>query len=174
MRTINNKEVGHLWKTIRELRKKWMPEPILSGGPRCGDPLFKKGDVVSSPGEFQGVQVKAYNGTTGPQDHLSRFRANVVMLAYPEEIICRCFLAKLESQACEWFYKLPEGSIHRWKGLFNKFLEHFAASKRQKLPYSHLLNVKIRKGEQLWDFISHWEEATDVQRADDQALVAML
>ncbi|VFQ61122.1 unnamed protein product, partial [Cuscuta campestris] len=76
---------------------------------------------------------------------------------------------------CEWFHKLPKGSIDKWGDLAHKFLEHFASSRRQKLPFSHLLNVKIRKGEQLREFINRWEkEARDVQGADDQALIAML
>ncbi|VFQ64851.1 unnamed protein product [Cuscuta campestris] len=79
------------------------------------------------------------------------------------------------SEACEWFHKLPKGSIDKWSDLAHKFLEHFASSQRQKLPFSHLLNVKIRKGEQLREFINRWEkEARDVQGADDQALIAML
>ncbi|VFQ72036.1 unnamed protein product, partial [Cuscuta campestris] len=123
----------------------------------------------------QAVFSEAYNGTTDPQDHLARFGANVVMYAYLEEIKCRCFLATLEGQACEWFHKLPKGSIDKWSDLAHKFLEHFASSRRQKLPFSHLLNVKIRKGEQLREFINMWEkEARDVQGADDQALIAML
>ncbi|VFQ84455.1 unnamed protein product [Cuscuta campestris] len=45
---------------------------------------------------------------------------------------------------------------------------------RQRLPYSHLLNICIRKGEKVRDFIVRWEnEARDVHGADDQALVAM-
>ncbi|VFQ80249.1 unnamed protein product [Cuscuta campestris] len=127
------------------------------------------------PDNFKTPQIKAYNGTTDPQDHLARFGANVVMYAYPEEIKCRCFLATLEGQACEWFHKLPKGSIDKWGDLAHKFLEHFASSRRQKLPFSHLLNVKIRKGEQLREFINRWEkEARDVQGANDQALIAML
>ncbi|VFQ76206.1 unnamed protein product [Cuscuta campestris] len=43
---------------------------------------------------------------------------------------------------------------YKWSDLANKFLEHFASSRRQKLPFSHLLNVKIRKGEQLREFIN--------------------
>ncbi|VFQ82710.1 unnamed protein product [Cuscuta campestris] len=106
------------------------------------------------PDNFKTPQIKAYNGTTDPQDHLARFGANVVMYAYPEEIKCRCFLATLEGQACEWFHKLPNGSIDKWSDLAHKFLEHFASSRRQKLPFSHLLNVKIREGEQLREFIN--------------------
>ncbi|VFQ87114.1 unnamed protein product [Cuscuta campestris] len=84
-------------------------------------------------------------------------------------------IATLEGQACEWFHKLPKGSIDKWSDLAHKFREHFASSQRQKLPFSHLLNVIIRKREQLQEFINRWEkEARDVQGADDQTLIAML
>ncbi|VFR03026.1 unnamed protein product [Cuscuta campestris] len=120
-------------------------------------------------------QVKSYNRKTDPQDHLARFGANVVLYAYHEEIKCRCFLATLEGRACEWFHKWPKGSTDKWSDLAHKVLKHFASSQRQKLPFLHLLNVKIRKGGQLWEFINRWEkEARDVQGADDQALITML
>ncbi|VFQ67525.1 unnamed protein product [Cuscuta campestris] len=87
---------------------------------------------------------------------------------------CRCFLATLEGSACDWFNRLPKGTIDDWDTLAERFLTHFAANRRQRLPYSHLLNICIRKGEKVRDFIVRWEqEARDVHGADDQALVAM-
>ncbi|VFQ98728.1 unnamed protein product [Cuscuta campestris] len=69
---------------------------------------------------------------------------------------------------------LGRGTIDDWDTLAEKFLTHFAANRRQRLPYSHLLNICIRKGEKVRDFIVRWEkEARDVHGADDQALVAM-
>ncbi|VFQ86173.1 unnamed protein product [Cuscuta campestris] len=69
---------------------------------------------------------------------------------------------------------LRTGTIDDRDTLAEKFLTHFAANRRQRLPYSHLLNICIRKGEKVRDFIVRWEkEARDVHGADDQALVAM-
>ncbi|VFQ82088.1 unnamed protein product [Cuscuta campestris] len=94
--------------------------------------------------------------------------------AAPDEVKCRCFLATLEGSACDWFNRLPKGTIDEWDTLAEKFLTHFAANRRQRLPNSHLLNICIRKGEKVRDFIVQWEkEARDVHGADDQALVAM-
>ncbi|VFQ89820.1 unnamed protein product [Cuscuta campestris] len=105
--------------------------------------------------------------------NFSQTAQNVNILS--QEIKCQSFLATLEGQACEWFHKLPKGSIDKWSDLAHKFLEHFASSRRQKLLFSHLLNVKIWKGEQLWEFINRWEkEGRDVPGADDQALIAIL
>ncbi|VFQ80843.1 unnamed protein product [Cuscuta campestris] len=118
--------------------------------------------------------IKAYNGTTDPQDHLSKFYASMEATAAPDEVKCRCFLATLEGSACDWFNRLPKGTIDDWDTLAEKFLTHFAANQRQRLPYSHLLNICICKGEKVRDFIVRWEkEAKYVHGADDQALVAM-
>ncbi|VFQ85179.1 unnamed protein product [Cuscuta campestris] len=93
---------------------------------RQSSPFSRRIMSCPLPDNFKTPQVKAYNGTTDPQDHLARFGENVVI-------------------------------------------------RREKLTFSHLLNVKIRKGEQLWEFINRWEkEARDVQGADDQALITML
>ncbi|VFQ90020.1 unnamed protein product, partial [Cuscuta campestris] len=174
--TVGDKGAAELWKMYEQLEKRLDAQnPYRQAVFSEVTPFSRRIMSCPLPDNFKTPQIKAYNGTTDPQDHLARFGANVVMYAYPEEIKCRCFLATLEGQACEWFHKLPKGSIDKWGDLAHKFLEHFASSRRQKLPFSHLLNVKIRKGEQLREFINRWEkEARDVQGADDQALIAML
>ncbi|VFQ85759.1 unnamed protein product [Cuscuta campestris] len=173
---VGDKGAAELWKMYEQLEKRLDAQnPYRQAVFSEVTPFSRRIMSCPLPDNFKTPQIKAYNGTTDPQDHLARFEANVVMYAYPEEIKCRCFLATLEGQACEWFHKLPKGSIDKWGDLAHKFLEHFASSRRQKLPFSHLLNVKIRKGEQLREFINRWEkEARDVQGADDQALIAML
>ncbi|VFQ66940.1 unnamed protein product [Cuscuta campestris] len=174
--TVGDKGAAELWRMYERLEKRLDAQnPYRQAVFSEVTPFSRRIMSCPLPDNFKTPQIKAYNGTTDPQDHLARFGANVVMYAYPEEIKCRCFLATLEGQACEWFHKLPKGSIDKWSDLAHKFLEHFASSRRQKLPFSHLLNVKIRKGEQLREFINRWEkEAWDVQGADDQALIAML
>ncbi|VFQ99507.1 unnamed protein product [Cuscuta campestris] len=108
------------------------------------------------------------------QPILRTFYASMEAAAAPDEVKCRCFLATLEGSACDWFNRLPKGTIDDWDTLAEKFLTHFAANRRQRLPYLHLLNICIRKGEKVRDFIVRWEkESRDVHGADDQALVAM-
>ncbi|VFQ70831.1 unnamed protein product [Cuscuta campestris] len=175
-KAVEDNEAVELWRMYERLEKRLDAQnPYRQEVFSEVTPFSRRIMSCPLPENFKTPQVKAYNGTTDPQDHLARFGANVVMYVYPEEIKCRCFLATLEGQACDWFHKLPKGSIDKWSDLAHKFMEHFASSRRQKLPFSHLLNVKIRKGEQLREFINRWEkEARDVQGADDQALIAML
>ncbi|VFQ93070.1 unnamed protein product [Cuscuta campestris] len=145
-------------------------QPIL----RTVTPFTPRVMSVPLPTNFRPWQIKAYSGTTDPQDHLSKFYASMEAAAATDEVKCRCFLATLEGSACDWFNRLQKGTIDDWDTLAEKFLTHFAANRRQRLPYSHLLNICIRKGEKVRDFIVRWEkEARDVHGADDQALVAM-
>ncbi|VFQ92375.1 unnamed protein product [Cuscuta campestris] len=144
--------VSRLTREIAELKRRVetrapYSQPIL----RTVTPFTPRVMSVPLPANFWPWQIKAYNGTTDPQDHLSKFYASMEAAAAPDE-----------------------GTIDDWDTLAEMFLTHFAANRRQRLPYSHLLNICIRKGEKIRDFITRWEkEARDVHGADDQALVAM-
>ncbi|VFQ71417.1 unnamed protein product [Cuscuta campestris] len=178
-RTVKAKDsdqgVSRLARKIADLKRRVenrapYSQPIL----RTVTPFTPRVMSVPLPSNFRPWQIKAYNGTTDPQDHLSKFYASMEAAAAPDEVKCRCFLATLEGSACDWFNRLPKGTIDDWDTLAEKFLTHFAANRRQRLPYSHMLNICIRKGEKVRDFIVRWEkEARDVHGADDQALVAM-
>ncbi|VFQ97329.1 unnamed protein product [Cuscuta campestris] len=124
---VGDKGAAELWKMYEQLEKRlYAQNPYRQAVFSEVTPFSRRIMSCPLPDNFKTPQIKAYNGTTDPQDHLARFGANVVI-------------------------------------------------RRQKLPFSHLLNVKIRKGEQLREFINRWEkEARDVQGADDQALIAML
>ncbi|VFQ94055.1 unnamed protein product [Cuscuta campestris] len=172
---VSDQGVSRLAREIAELKRRVetrapYSQPIL----RTVTPFTPRVMSIPLPANFRPWQIKTYNGTTDPQDHLSKFYASMEAAAAPDEVKCRCFLATLEGSACDWFNRLPKGTIDDWDTLAEKFLTHFAANRRQRLPYSHLLNICIRKGEKVRDFIVRWEkEARDVYGADDQALVAM-
>ncbi|VFQ98405.1 unnamed protein product [Cuscuta campestris] len=172
---VSDQGVSRLAREIAELKRRVetrdpYSQPIL----RTVTPFTPRVMSIPLPANFRPWQIKAYNGTVDPQDHLSKFYAPMEAAAAPDEVKCRCFLATLEGYACDWFNRLPKGTIDDWDTLAEKFLTHFTANRRQRLPYSHLLNICIRKGEKVRDFIVRWEkEARDVHGADDQALVAM-
>ncbi|VFQ82147.1 unnamed protein product [Cuscuta campestris] len=162
------REIAELKRRV-EMRAPYS-QPIL----RTVTPFTPRVMSVPLLANFRPWKVKAYSGTTDPQDHLSKFYASMEAAAAPDKVKCRCFLAMLEGSACDWFNRLPKGTIDNWDTLAEKFLTHFAANRRQRLPYSHLLNICIRRGEKVRDFIVRWEmEARDVHGSDDQALVAM-
>ncbi|VFQ71365.1 unnamed protein product [Cuscuta campestris] len=172
---VSDQGVSRLAREIAELKRRVetrapYSQPIL----RTVTPFTPRVMSIPLPANFRPWQIKAYNGTTDPQDHLSKFYASMEAAAAPDEVKCRYFLATLEGSACDWFNRLPKGTIDDWDTLAERFLTHFAANRRQTLPYSHLLNICTCKGEKVRDFITRWEkEAKDVHGADDQALVAM-
>ncbi|VFQ98118.1 unnamed protein product [Cuscuta campestris] len=149
---VSDQGVSRLAREIAELKRRVetrapYSQPIL----RTVTPFTPRVMLIPLSANFRPWQIKAYNGTTDPQDHLSKFYASMEAAAAPDE-----------------------GTIDDWDTLAEKFLTHFAANRRQRLPYSHLLNICICKGEKVRDFIVRWEkEARDVHGADDQALVAM-
>ncbi|CAH9133280.1 unnamed protein product [Cuscuta epithymum] len=172
---LNDVEVRKLWRKIEDLQRQ------VDAGDGNTDATLKTVTPFTTrimayplPIGFKAPHVKAYSGTSDPQEHLSRYYANMIMIGASEEIICRCFLATLEGTACEWFNSLPHGSIDEWEDLAQRFLQHFAASKRTKQHYSHLLTVKQKKGEDLKDFVIRWrKESSAVHGADDQTRFAM-
>ncbi|CAH9143682.1 unnamed protein product [Cuscuta epithymum] len=172
---LNDVEVRKLWRKIEDLQRR------VDAGDGNTDAKLKTVTPFTTrimayplPIGFKAPHVKAYSGTSDPQEHLSRYYANMIMIGASEEIICRCFLATLEGTACEWFNSLPHGSIDEWEDLAQRFLQHFAASKRTKQHYSHLLTVKQKKGEDLKDFVIRWrKESSAVHGADDQTRLAM-
>ncbi|VFQ85614.1 unnamed protein product [Cuscuta campestris] len=170
---------GDLHRKISEGRRRHAEESATSDArsarpERSRERRDERTQRRHSPTRTEKTKIKAYNGTTDSQDHLSKFYASMEAAAAPDEVKCRCFLATLEGSACDWFNRLPKGTIDDWDTLAEKFLTHFAANRRQRMPYSHLLNICICKGEKVRDFIVRWEkEARDVHGADDQALMAM-
>ncbi|VFR00186.1 unnamed protein product [Cuscuta campestris] len=98
--TIGDKGAAELWKMYEQLEKRLDAQnPYRQAVFSEVTPFSRRIMSCPLPDNFKTPQIKAYNGTTDPQDHLARFGANVVMYAYPEEIKCRCFLATLEGQA---------------------------------------------------------------------------
>ncbi|VFQ85558.1 unnamed protein product [Cuscuta campestris] len=129
-KAVEDKEAIKLWRMYERLEKRLDAQnPYRQVVFSKVTPFSRRVMSCPLPDNFKTPQVKAYNGTTDPQDHLARFGTNVVKYAYFEDIKCRCFLATLEGQACEWFHKLPKGSIDKWSDLAHKFLEHFASSR---------------------------------------------
>ncbi|VFQ87293.1 unnamed protein product [Cuscuta campestris] len=103
--------------------------------------------------ESSECQVSAFKRLGGEETRVSAFNRLKRGQEAPNEVKYRCLLVTLEGSACNWFNRISKGTIDDWDTLMEKFLTHYAANKRQRLPYSHLLNICIRKGEKVRDFI---------------------
>ncbi|XP_073131896.1 uncharacterized protein [Henckelia pumila] len=105
------------------------------------------------PVYFKSAKIKEYDGSTDPEEHVTRFE-NVVMLhCYGDQIKCKVFLTTLVDSAQRWFENLEESSIKTFKKFRKVFLQHFSSSKRYKKTTLSLFEIKQLNEESLRSYI---------------------
>ena len=70
-------------------------------------------------------QIKAYNGSKDPLDHLESFKILMHLQGVVDEIMYQAFLTTLKGPARVWFSKLMPNSISTFKELSAQFASHF-------------------------------------------------
>ena len=84
------------------------------------------------PRKFSFPSIKAYDGTTDPNDHVALYRQRMLAVAPPkgsrEATMCKSF-GDLTGPALQWYINLPSRSIASIAVLSDKFLEQFASSR---------------------------------------------
>ncbi|GJR18226.1 reverse transcriptase domain-containing protein [Tanacetum coccineum] len=83
----------------------------------------------SSPGHRMPANVKIYDGTGDPEDHVGHFVRIGNQGEWPMPVWCRMFQQTLDGKARAWFDQLPSGSIDNWGSLQEKFLNRFGMLK---------------------------------------------
>ncbi|VFQ83610.1 unnamed protein product [Cuscuta campestris] len=79
--TVGDKGAAELWRMYERLEKRLDAQnPYRQAVFSEVTPFSRRIMSCPLPDNFKTPQIKAYNGTTDPQDHLARFRANVVMV----------------------------------------------------------------------------------------------
>ena len=74
--------------------------------------LFTKRIIeFSAPKHKMPTNLKLYDGTTDPDDHINRFTGAGNHEEWPMPVWCRMFQQTLDGKARGWFKKLPSGSI---------------------------------------------------------------
>lgn len=69
-------------------------------------PLTLRVREAPLPRNFPMTQLKAYDGTTDPFDHLHSFVTMIDLLAVKDEILCRAFATTLDDSARKWYNPL--------------------------------------------------------------------
>ncbi|GJW79439.1 hypothetical protein Tco_0143414 [Tanacetum coccineum] len=67
------------------------------------------------------ANIKLYDGTTDPEDHLSRFSSATNSGEWPMPVWCRMFQQTVDGSARGWFENLSQGSIDGWAELRQPF-----------------------------------------------------
>ncbi|GJV11187.1 hypothetical protein Tco_1352728 [Tanacetum coccineum] len=88
--------------------------------------------------------IKLYDGTTDPEDHLSRFVGAANSGEWPMLVWCRMFQQTLDGPARGWFERLPHDSINEWVVLREAFAARFSV-RRACFKEPHESTKIIRK-----------------------------
>nr|GEV06773.1 reverse transcriptase domain-containing protein [Tanacetum cinerariifolium] len=75
------------------------------------------------------ANIKLYDGTTDPEDHLSRFASAANSGEWPMPVWCRMFQQTLDGSARGWFERLPHDSINEWADLREAFAVRYSVRK---------------------------------------------
>ncbi|GJR72122.1 reverse transcriptase domain-containing protein [Tanacetum coccineum] len=104
--------------------------------------------------------VKTYDGTGDPEDHVKKFQAAAQVERWAMPTWCHMFNSTLIGTARVWFDELPPKSIDGYKDLKAAFLAYFMQQKKYVKDPVEIHNIKQRDGESLEDFIECFKVET--------------
>ncbi|KAF3496704.1 hypothetical protein DY000_02052874 [Brassica cretica] len=109
--------------------------PIRKSNPDfyADTPFTDEITLIEMPKKFSFPSIKAYNGTTDPDDHVAQYRQRMLAVALPkgsrEATMCKGFGSTLTGPALQWYINLPSRSIASFAVLSDKFVEQLASSR---------------------------------------------
>ncbi|GKC46748.1 reverse transcriptase domain-containing protein [Tanacetum coccineum] len=152
---------GH-WKSRTKRRKladeddlaePWTCEDVDPFTPRIRN--FKSSRKTRMPNN-----VKTYDGTGDPEDHLEKYIKLWTGGALQMPTWCHMFNSTLIGAARVWFDELPPESIDGYKGLKAAFLAYFMQQKKYVKDPVEIHNIKQREGETIEDFMERFKVET--------------
>nr|GEV50433.1 reverse transcriptase domain-containing protein [Tanacetum cinerariifolium] len=136
-----------------DLKKPWMCEEENPFTPRIRN--FEGSRKTRMPNN-----VKTYDGTGDPEDHVKVFQAAAQVKRWAMPTWCHMFNSTLIGAARVWFDELPPESIDGYKDLRAAFLVYFMQQKKYVKDPVEIHNIKQRDGETIEDFIERFKIET--------------
>ncbi|GKC42281.1 reverse transcriptase domain-containing protein [Tanacetum coccineum] len=104
--------------------------------------------------------VKTYDGTGDPEDHVKNFQAAAQVERWAMPTWCHMFNSTLIGAARVWFDELPPESIDGYKDLKEAFLAYFMQQKKYVKDPVEIHNIKQRDGETIEEFMERFKVET--------------
>nr|GEZ67776.1 reverse transcriptase domain-containing protein [Tanacetum cinerariifolium] len=104
------------------------------------------------------ANVKTYDGTGDPDDHLKIFESAATIKNWPQPVWCHMFNSMLVGNAWNWFSKLPRRSIDGFKELRRAFCLNFTQRKKYAKNPVELARVKQRQGDSTSAYVEHYKD----------------
>nr|GEX08848.1 reverse transcriptase domain-containing protein [Tanacetum cinerariifolium] len=136
-----------------DLTKPWMCKEEDPFTPRIHN--FKSSQRTRMPNN-----VKKYDGTEDPEDHVKIFQAAAHVERWAMPTWCHMFNSTLIGAARVWFDELPPESIESYKDLKVAFLAYFMQQKKYVKDPVEIQNIKQKDGEPIEDFIKRFKVET--------------
>ena len=110
------------------------------------------------PQKFRLPQLKSFDGSRDPLDHIESFKTLMLLQMTPDEVMCRAFPTTLKGAIRVWFGKLPSSTIANFDKLSKGFVRHFIGEQQHKKPTRHLLNIRQVEGELLRQYVTRFNK----------------
>ncbi|KAL0407515.1 UNVERIFIED_CONTAM: hypothetical protein Slati_4065400 [Sesamum latifolium] len=104
--------------------------------------------------------IAEYDGTTDPQEHLSRFENAALLHRYTDGIKCRVIVTTFTRTAQQWFNQLPPTVIRSFQEFPSLFLHQFASSRKHRKTKLSLFSIRQKEGEHQKEYLQRFNTAT--------------
>ena len=123
------------------------------------------------PKRFQTPNMKLYDGTTDPEEHIAQYRERMEIIPIPahlkEACLCKGFGSTLTGSALKWLLSVTPYSITSFAHLINLFNNQFSCSRTFEKITSDLYRVVQDPKESLRSYVSRFEKETlDIPNLD--------
>nr|GEZ86364.1 reverse transcriptase domain-containing protein [Tanacetum cinerariifolium] len=113
------------------------------------------------------VNVKAYDGTGDPDDHLKIFQAAAKIERWAMPTWCHMFNSTLIGSARIWFDKLPPESIDKYEMLRKMFLGNYSQQNKYIKDPVEIHHIKQREGESMEAFMERFKAENIINKLND-------
>ncbi|GJS75913.1 hypothetical protein Tco_0725794 [Tanacetum coccineum] len=121
-------------------------------------PFSRRIIEFSAPNHRTPANLKIYDGSTDPDDHITRFVGATNQGEWEMPMWCRMFRQTLDGPARGWFDRLPNGCIDIWMDLREASVERFALRRKCCKDPTEVAKIVRRANETLPNFKERWTE----------------
>nr|GEY47132.1 hypothetical protein [Tanacetum cinerariifolium] len=114
--------------------------------------------------------VKTYDGTRDPEDHVKFFQAATQVKRWAMPTWCHMFNSTLLGAARVLFDELPPESIYSYKDLKAAFLAYFMQQKKYVKDLVKIHNIKQKDGETIEDFMERFKVETGLMKGAPECM----
>ncbi|KAK0580870.1 hypothetical protein LWI29_007278 [Acer saccharum] len=116
--------------------------------------------LMEMPKKFNFPNMKQYEGTTDPDDHIAQYKQRMFTAAIPRDLreacMCKAFGSSLSGPALQRYTNLPNNSIDSFAQLTDTFVEQFASSRKLEKLSDDLYTITQRTGENLRAYVGRF------------------